>query len=203
MYKRSTGWKDFYYIEEEAPITIAVTKNIEKAGVVYGMNEYKLGETAELTAVAHSGYVFSAWMEDGIVVSEEETYTFVVNGNRNLIAVFVPVNGNDKVKAEVGSTEVYFTWEAEEGATYYQLNVYLDAGMTELAGSLLFDAEGEPVQKRSAMRILNATIGGLETSTGYYYSMTAYDEADKAISQYTGTFKTKIWQHVGSRNGGK
>ena len=93
MYKRSTGWKDFYYIEEEAPITVAVSNNIENAGVIYGMNEYQLGETAELKAVAHSGYVFSAWTEDGQVVSEEETYSFVVEGSRNLIAVFVPVSG--------------------------------------------------------------------------------------------------------------
>ena len=104
IYKRSTGWKDFYYIEEEAPITVAVAKNIENAGVIYGMNEYQLGETAELKAVAHSGYVFSAWTEDGQVVSEEETYSFVVEGSRSLIAVFVPVSGSNSVETEAGST---------------------------------------------------------------------------------------------------
>lgn len=189
MYKRSTGWKDFYYIEEEAPITVAVTKNIENAGVIYGMNEYQLGETAELKAVAHSGYVFSAWTEDGQVVSEEETYSFVVEGSCNLIAVFVPVSGSNSVETEAGSTSVAFTWEAEEGASCYELNVYRDEAMTQLAGSLWFDAEGNPVKKRSTM--LSATIDGLEASTGYYYCMTAYNEADQAISQYTGTFETK------------
>lgn len=188
MYKRSTGWKDFYYIEEEAPITVAVAKNIENAGVIYGMNEYQLGETAELKAVAHSGYVFSAWTEDGQVVSEEETYSFVVEGSRSLIAVFVPVSGSNSVETEAGSTSVAFTWEAEEGASCYQLNVYRDEDMTQLAGSLWFDAEGNPVKKRSTM--LSATIDGLEASTGYYYRMTAYNEADQAISQYTGTFET-------------
>lgn len=189
VYKRSTGWKSFFYIEEEAPITIAVTKNIENAGVIYGMNEYQLGETAELKAVAHSGYIFSAWTEDGIVMSEEETYMFVVKGNRNLVAVFIPVNDKNGVEIDAGSSEVYFTWEAEEDAAYYQLNVYRDMERTELTGSLLFDAKGNPIRKRSIM--LNATIDGLEASTEYYYSMTAYDEADQVISQYAGTFKTK------------
>ena len=190
MYKRSTGWRDFYYIEEEAPITITVAKNIENAGVVYGLTEYQMGEEAELQAVANSGYVFSGWTENGQMVSTEDTYTFTVTGNRTLIAVFTPVSdGNDNITTTPAADRVSFTWTAEEGADGYRLEVFTDEAMTELAGTLYFDAAGQVVQRRAAAQ-LTATIDGLEASTDYYYRMTAYDADGQVISQYAGTFST-------------
>ena len=189
MYRRSTGWKDFYYIEEEAPVVITVAKNIENAGVVYGLQEYQPGALAELKAVAHSGYTFSGWTEGGELVSTDATYTFIVEGDRSLIAVFTPVSGSNEIATVPESTKVSFTWEAEEGASTYRLDVFEDEAMTKLAGTLVFDAEGNVVQKRASTR-LTATIDGLTASTDYYYRMTAYGEADQVISQYTGTFST-------------
>lgn len=188
MYRRSTGWKDFYYIEEEAPITISVVKNIENAGVIYGLQEYQLGDEAELRAVANSGYVFSGWTENGVMVSEEDTYVFTVEGDRSLIAVFTPVSGSNDITAVPEADRVSFTWTAEEGAESYRLDVFTDEEMTELAGTLYFDATGQIVQKRSTQ--LTATIDGLTASTDYYYRMTAYDADETVISQYTGTFAT-------------
>ena len=115
MYRRSTGWKDFYYIEEEAPITISVVKNIENAGVIYGLQEYQAGDEAELQAVANSGYVFSGWTENGVIVSTEDIYVFTVEGDRELIAVFTPVSGSNDITATPSAHEVSFTWQAEEG----------------------------------------------------------------------------------------
>lgn len=189
MYRRSTGWRDFYYIEEEAPIRIEVVKNIENAGVIYGLQEYQPGETAELQAVANSGYTFSGWTENGEMITEEATYTFTVEADRSLIAVFTPVSGSNDVKTTPGSNQVSFSWTAEEGASTYRLDVFTDEAMTQLAGSLLFDANGQII-KRAAATTLTATINGLSPLTDYYYRMTAYDETEQAISQYTGTFST-------------
>lgn len=189
MYRRSTGWKDFYYIEEEAPVVISVVKNIENAGVIYGLQEYQPGAVAELKAVAHSGYTFSGWTEGGEVVSTDATYTFTVESDRSLIAVFTPVSGSNEIATVPESTKVSFTWEAEEGASTYRLDVYEDEAMTKLAGTLVFDAEGNVVEKRAATR-LTATIDGLTASTDYYYRMTVYGETEQVISQYTGTFST-------------
>lgn len=133
MYRRSTGWKDFYYIEEEAPVVISVVKNIENAGVIYGLQEYQPGAVAELKAVAHSGYTFSGWTEGGEVVSTDATYTFTVESDRSLIAVFTPVSGSNEIATVPESTKVSFTWEAEEGASTYRLDVYEDEAMTKLA----------------------------------------------------------------------
>lgn len=195
MYRRSTGWKDFYYIEEEAPITISVVKNIENAGVIYGLQEYQAGDEAELRAVANSGYVFSGWTENGVMVSEEGTYVFTVEGDRSLIAVFAPVSGSNDITAVPETDRVSFTWTAEEGAESYRLDVFTDEEMTELAGTLYFDAAGQVI-KRSVQ--LTATIDGLAASTDYYYRMTAYDADETVISQYTGTFATTAGVGIGS-----
>lgn len=188
MYRRSTGWKDFYYIEEEAPVTISVIKNIENAGVIYGLQEYQLGDEAELQAVANSGYVFSGWTENGAMVSTEDTYVFTVEGDRSLIAVFTPVSGSNDITAVPEADRVSFTWTAEDGAESYRLDVFTDEGMTELAGTLYFDADGQIVQRRSTR--LTAIIDGLAASTDYYYCMTAYDADERVVSQYIGTFAT-------------
>ncbi len=188
MYKRSTGWKDFYYIEEEAPLAIVVENNIINAGVIYGLTQFKPGETAELKAIAHSGYKFLYWREGSQVVSEEATYTFVVEGNRILTAVFAPVNDSNDMQVAAGSTKVQFVWKAEEGASFYQINIYKDIELTELAGYLRFDKEGQPLVRNISQ--LSATIDGLDASTTYYYSVSAYNEEEEVISQYTGTFST-------------
>lgn len=189
MYRRSTGWKDFYYIEEEAPIRIEVTKNIENAGVIYGMNEYQSGDIAELKAVANSGYLFLRWTENGNMVSEESTYTFTVEDSRDLVAVFMPVSNENSVETEPGTHEVVFAWILEDGASYYQINVYGDEEMTELISSQKFDSAGNPIHVYN--NLLETTLHGLEPSTGYYYSIAAYDENGKMISNYIGSFETK------------
>ena len=189
MYSRSPGWERFYNIEEEAPITISVVKNIENAGVIYGLQEYQAGDEAELQAVANSGYVFSGWTENGVIVSTEDIYVFTVEGDRELIAVFTPVSGSNDITATPSAHEVSFTWQAEEGAAGYRLDVFTDEDMTELAGTIYFDAAGQVVRTRGTA-MLTATIDGLEASTDYFYRMTAYDESETVISQYTGTFAT-------------
>lgn len=191
MYQRSTGWEKFYNIEEEAPITVSVTKNIERAGVIYGNEQYQLGAVAELRAVANSGYAFSAWVEGTTVVSTDYTYSFTVEGSRSLIAVFSAVKNDNEVKAEATSSAVHFTWEAEEDAMSYTLNVYADAALTQLVGTISFDANGKPLKAlRAAQSTLSATIDGLDASTNYYYRMTAFDNTKTALSQYTGSFAT-------------
>lgn len=46
------------------------------------------GENVTVTAVANSGYSFTNWTENGIVVSTEQEYTFTVSGDHHLTANF-------------------------------------------------------------------------------------------------------------------
>ena len=67
-----------------------ITANVtpSDAGTVSGGGSYNWGTTCTLTATANSGYTFSYWLEDGVQVSDNATYSFVVNGNRTLVAQF-------------------------------------------------------------------------------------------------------------------
>ena len=67
---------------------IAVSADPTVGGNVTGAGEYRHFKTATLTASAATGYTFSNWTEDGTVVSSNATYTFLVTGERTLVANF-------------------------------------------------------------------------------------------------------------------
>ena len=75
--------------------TVTVAANPVEGGTVAGGGTYLQGETCTLTAEAAEDYQFIHWTENGEVVSTDASYSFEVNGNRNLVAVFgstIPVS---------------------------------------------------------------------------------------------------------------
>ena len=72
----------------KVPFTITATPNFEDRGTVSGVGEYVLDITCTLTATPYQGHNFGCWMENGEVVSTDATYTFIVDGPRDLVAVF-------------------------------------------------------------------------------------------------------------------
>ena len=52
-----------------------------------------------MSVIRNEDYEFLNWTENGVVVSEEETYSFVVTGSRELVAHYLHVDG-------VGETNV-------------------------------------------------------------------------------------------------
>lgn len=72
---------------------INITANPSNGGIVsFGEKDdnatYYEGQSCTVIATPYSGYGFTSWTEDGIVVSTSANYTFTVNGNRNLVANF-------------------------------------------------------------------------------------------------------------------
>ena len=69
--------------------TITVAVNPTESGSVIGGGIYQHGQSCTVTATPAGGYVFDNWTENGNVVSGAgASYTFTVNGNRNLVANF-------------------------------------------------------------------------------------------------------------------
>ena len=73
---------------ELANYTISAVANPAAGGTINGAGSYTYGQTATLTATANTGYQFINWTDGNAVVSSDATYSFTVNGNRNLVANF-------------------------------------------------------------------------------------------------------------------
>ena len=67
---------------------VTVSANPTNGGTVTGGGTYNQGQSCTVTATANSGYTFTNWTENGMVVSSNANYTFTVNNNRNLVANF-------------------------------------------------------------------------------------------------------------------
>lgn len=77
-------------VVEEKIVTYTISAAADPAdgGAVAGGGEYDAGETVTLTATANTGYRFIGWYEGITMVSSEENYTFEVEADRELTAVF-------------------------------------------------------------------------------------------------------------------
>ncbi|MBR4562487.1 MAG: T9SS type A sorting domain-containing protein [Bacteroidales bacterium] len=93
--------------------TIATAANPAAGGTVSGDGEYNHGESCTVTATANTGYTFSNWTENGTVVSTNSSYTFTVEGNRNLVANFSNITYTITVSANPSNSGT-----ATGGGTY-------------------------------------------------------------------------------------
>ena len=75
-------------------VTLTLTVNSEMGEVTVtgngeGNGEYIVGTQVTVTAVANEGYVFQCWKENDEVISYDAEYTFTIEADRALEAVFV------------------------------------------------------------------------------------------------------------------
>ena len=71
-----------------AVYNIGVSVNPTEGGMVSGGGAYDEGTTCTLTATPNPGYSFVNWTENGMVVTTNTSYIFMVTGDRNLVANF-------------------------------------------------------------------------------------------------------------------
>ncbi len=81
---------------------ITATANPEVGGSVTGAGNYDYGTQCTLTATPNEGYGFVAWTENDEIVSTDTDYSFLVTGERSLVAVFMPTF---VINAETNNTE--------------------------------------------------------------------------------------------------
>ena len=85
-YQSTESWNDFSNIMCISSGTISVVADPIEGGEVSGLGTYEGGAYCTVTAMPNEGYDFANWTENGIVVSNNSNYCFVVPGDRVLTA---------------------------------------------------------------------------------------------------------------------
>lgn len=102
--------------------TYTVTLLVDPAGVgtASGGKTVAAGTSITVTASPSDGYTFTEWRENGVMVSKSASYTFTVNSDRTLTAVFFAVVKQYTITATVDpsrSGNVTGAGTYDEGAT--------------------------------------------------------------------------------------
>ncbi|NLX90395.1 MAG: hypothetical protein GXZ07_02185 [Firmicutes bacterium] len=111
--------------------TLTVSASPEDAGTVSGGGSFTSGSNVTVSATANSGYSFVNWTEGGAVVSSEANYSFVLSGNRTLVANFV---------VKIPDTPEVTTWPTASGLVYGQplADAVLIGGEASVFGTFAF-----------------------------------------------------------------
>ena len=108
--------------------TISARSSPINAGTVTGKGSYDGDGTANLTAVAATGYTFVSWTENGTLVSTDPNYSFNVKSNRTLTANFDKVGGiadlNENTYIYPNPTHGGVVVEGKEIETIEVINTY-------------------------------------------------------------------------------
>lgn len=75
----------------ETVFNIQAQASPPSGGTISGASAYADGASVTLVANALPGHVFANWMENGQIVSESPSYTFIANESHSLLASFVSV----------------------------------------------------------------------------------------------------------------
>lgn len=70
---------------------IKLTSSPTAGGTTSGAGKFAQGSVTSVTAMPNTGFVFTNWTENAIVVSTSSSYQFTMAGNRTLVANFAPV----------------------------------------------------------------------------------------------------------------
>ena len=115
-----------FVVTENASFTANFTRqyniNVEVTpdgtGSVTGAGTYDYGAECTLTATPSEAYFFVNWTEDGLEVSTDTTYSFIVTSDRNLVANFKEIPCIDNLQ------EIVAKEHKERNETYILVLVY-------------------------------------------------------------------------------
>lgn len=137
---------------EPKTYNVFVNANPSNGGFVTGSGSYQTNQECTVTATAAEGFQFVGWTEDNDTISYDNSYTFNVFGNSNLVANFIPNIGVEEQQS--GRLAVYpnpvndmLTVEWEEDIVsleVYSLTGVLIYNRNDCANKVTFSLSGLP-----------------------------------------------------------
>ena len=122
--RKSSASGEYLYSEKVtfmlnvAQIELSVGKDFDNPAKIFGEGKYFVGDYATVSLSVNSGFEFVGWQQNGNVVSKDKTYTFRVEKDSNIKAIFIKTI---KIKQVVVKSKTY------DGTTKAEIeNVLLD-----------------------------------------------------------------------------
>ena len=150
------------------PFNVTVSASPARAGSANGEGEYMFGETCTVTATPNSGYSFTGWTENGEVVSNDLTFTFMVSADRDLVANFrfaAATSGNCYYSTSTVSASSYVMGHLN-GTTLHALS-QSSSNVTSAESTVTPTDYGFSVDEGTTLPLLSLTAYGSEQ---YYIS---------------------------------
>lgn len=110
---------------------VNVFVNTTAGGTVTGAGTYQNGQNCTVTATPKSGYSFTNWTENGVVVSTDATFNFTVASNRTLMANFEEHTGT---WLYYDDSEVSLVWGYLDGGTLEWAVMFPSSVMEQYVG---------------------------------------------------------------------
>jgi hypothetical protein len=135
---------------------VIVSANPEEGGIVTGGDtDIDCGEEITVEATPNDCYTFIGWKENGVIVSAENFYTFIVTENRTLIANFEEIIAIE----EINIFDIQIYPNPTNGAlqvTGYELQVE-DYLIYNVIGQMVM--QGKLQEKTSTLNVESLTTG--------------------------------------------
>ncbi|MCK9281924.1 MAG: ice-binding family protein, partial [Melioribacteraceae bacterium] len=77
------------FMEPLVKYSVALSSNPLVGGTTSGGGSFDSGSSVTVIAIPKTGYTFSNWIENGIIVSTDANYQFTITKNRTLVANFM------------------------------------------------------------------------------------------------------------------
>lgn len=147
--------QDFYSIIFVSSLYVGAIANPSAGGTVTGSGMFNPDEVCTLTATPNTGYTFINWMKDGVEVSTDATYSFVVTESGEYVANFA-----------LNTYTITVMADPSEAATVTGAGTYTHGSTCTLTATI-----------NEGYTFINWTKDGQEVATTPTFSFTAMENA--------------------------
>ena len=117
-----------YTVIPASQLALVLTSNPPAGGATTGSGAYSSGTSVTATAIPNSGYSFTNWTENSLVVSTSANYTFALTANRNLVANFAAITYTLTANATNGTAVASPNQSAYNSGSSVQLTATANTG---------------------------------------------------------------------------